>query len=117
MKKAIIICNAGMSSSMIAKKVTQFFEGRELPIHVDATTLSHANATIEKDTYDLYLLSPQVKMADEKIRKAVAVYDKPLINIEPEAYLPTDKSSILLAKQIFPFFKEDFVNEKNEGGQ
>lgn len=112
MKKAIIICNAGMSSSMIAQKVSKFFAGRDLPIQVDATTLSSANEIIEQDKYDLYLLSPQVKMADENIRKGVSVYNKPLINIEPDAYLPTDNSTVLLAKKIFPVFKEELKNEK-----
>ncbi|MDK7050070.1 PTS cellobiose transporter subunit IIB [Aerococcus sanguinicola] len=114
MKKALIICNAGMSSSMIAQKVTQFFEGRDLPIQVEATTVTKGKDIIEKDQYDLYLLSPQVKMASENLTKSAKAKNKPLLNIEPEAYLPTEESTIKLAMQIFPVFKEDLKREKAE---
>lgn len=115
MKNAIIICSAGMSSSMIAQRVTKFFEDRDLSINVDATTLNDAKNIVEKDKYDLYLLSPQANMAEAKIRKVTDAHDKPLVNIESDAYLPTDESTVLLAKQIFPLFKEDLKKEKDKG--
>lgn len=114
MKKGLIICNAGMSSSMIAQRVTQFFEGRDLPIQIEATTVTKGKEIIEKDQYDLYLLSPQVKMASEGLEKAASAKNKPLLNIDSEAYLPTDESTTKLAMQIFPVFKEDLKREKAE---
>lgn len=114
MKKGLIICNAGMSSSMIAQKVTKFFEGRDLPILIEATTVTKGKEIIEKDQYDLYLLSPQVKMASESLTKSAKAKNKPLLNIEPDAYLPTEESTVKLAKQIFPVFKEELKKEKAE---
>ncbi len=38
MKKALIICAAGMSSSMMAKKTTDYFKNKNIDIEVDAIT-------------------------------------------------------------------------------
>ena len=38
MKKALIICAAGMSSSMMASKTTEYFKGKGEDVFVDAVS-------------------------------------------------------------------------------
>lgn len=114
MKKALIICAAGMSSSMIAKKVTEFFENKNLPIELDATTISTAPGIIEKDKYDLYLVSPQAKMAFNNLEKDANKVGKPIESIPPQAYLPTNEGILELSKMVFTIFKPELQAEKNK---
>ncbi len=86
MKKALIICAGGMSSSVIAK-TTEYFKERGKEIELDATSASQGAATIAKDEYDLYLVSPQTKMYFANLEKAIK-YQRPIVNIPPQAYVP-----------------------------
>ncbi|MBM7643703.1 cellobiose-specific phosphotransferase system component IIB [Streptococcus loxodontisalivarius] len=62
MAKALIICVAGMSSSLMAKKTTEYFEKQGKDIQVDAINANEAKKVIENKEFDLYLVSPQAKM-------------------------------------------------------
>ncbi|WP_207942220.1 PTS system, cellobiose-specific IIB component [Enterococcus sp. DIV2402] len=88
MKKALIICAGGMSSSVIAKKTTEFFASKGKEIELDATSASQGASTIAKDEYDLYLVSPQTKMYFDNLKKAADKTNKPIVNIPPQAYVP-----------------------------
>ena len=59
MTKALIICAAGMSSSLMAKKTTEYLQGQGQDITVEAIGATEGNKVIESATFDLYLISPQ----------------------------------------------------------
>ncbi|AYW45893.1 PTS cellobiose transporter subunit IIB [Tetragenococcus koreensis] len=88
MKKALIICAGGMSSSVIAKRTTELFTEQGKEIELDATSATQGATTIEKDKYDLYLVSPQTKMYFDNLKKAADKVNKPIVNIPPQAYVP-----------------------------
>ncbi|KWZ82679.1 cellobiose phosphotransferase system IIB component [Heyndrickxia coagulans] len=88
MKKALIICAAGMSSSLMAKKTTEFFKTKGKEIEVDAVSANEGNKMIEKGDFDLYLVSPQTKMYFQKLKEAGERVGKPVVNIPPQAYIP-----------------------------
>lgn len=100
MKKALIICAAGMSSSMIAQRATDYFaeEGKE--IEMEATTASQGAKVIGADQYDLYLVSPQTKMYFDNLKKSADKVGKPIINIPPQAYIPIPMSTEKLAQLV-----------------
>lgn len=52
MKKVLIICAGGMSSSLIAKKATENLQKNEHQIVVHATSQSQGATLIAKDEYD-----------------------------------------------------------------
>ncbi|MCY3025293.1 PTS cellobiose transporter subunit IIB [Aerococcus loyolae] len=97
MKKALIICAAGMSSSMIAKKLTDYFSENGKEIEVDATTISKGPSLIQKDAYDLYMVSPQAKMQFKNLKAEADKKDKPIINIPPQTYVPIPTATQKLA--------------------
>ncbi|MCC5896085.1 MAG: PTS cellobiose transporter subunit IIB [Alkalibacterium sp.] len=88
MKKALIICAGGMSSSLIAKKTTDYFKAQGKDIELDATSQSQGAKIIEKDEFDLYMVSPQTKMYFSNLEKATKKKNKPIVNIPPQAYVP-----------------------------
>lgn len=88
MKKALIICAAGMSSSLMAKKTTEHFKNQGKEIEMDAVNAAVGAKTIQEDKFDLYLVSPQTKMYFDNLKKIAEQHNKPIINIPPQAYVP-----------------------------
>ncbi|WAA11708.1 PTS cellobiose transporter subunit IIB [Fervidibacillus halotolerans] len=104
MKKALIICAAGMSSSLMAKKATEFFKEKGEDIQVEAVTASEGNKMIENSDFDLFLVSPQTKMYFQKFKEAGNRVGKPVVNIAPQAYIPiptgVEKLANLILKEL-----------------
>ena len=88
MAKALIICAAGMSSSLMAKKTTEFLKGKGHDIEVDAVSATEGGRAIAAAEYDLYLISPQTKMYFKQFEEAGAKVGKPIVQIPPQAYIP-----------------------------
>ena len=88
MAKALIICAAGMSSSLRAKKTTEFLKGKGQDIEVDAISATEGGKAIAASEFDLYLVSPQTKMYFKQFEEAGAKVGKPVVQIPPQAYIP-----------------------------
>ncbi len=69
MKKALIICAAGMSSSMMASKTTDFFKQKREEVLVDAVSATEGDNMIKNSDFDLFLISPQTTMFLDKFKK------------------------------------------------
>jgi len=100
MKKVLIICAAGMSSSLIAKKTTEYFKARGIEIELDATHASQGVEAIKKADCEMYLCSPQTKMYYATLKGAADKIGKPLENIPPQAYIPIPMGIEKLAKLV-----------------
>lgn len=100
MKKALIICVAGMSSSLMAKKTTEYFKSKGIEIEVDAINATEAVKTVETGAFDLYLISPQAKMHFNKFSALAEKAGKPIENIPPQAYVPIPMGIEKLANVI-----------------
>lgn len=100
MKKAIIMCAAGMSSSLMAKKTTEYFQANGHDIHVDATIAATGQKLITEQKYDLYLISPQAKMYFEKLKVLADKAERPMTVIPINAYNPLPKGIEALANLI-----------------
>lgn len=70
MAKALIICAAGMSSSLMAQKTTEFLKGKGKDIVVDAISATEGGKAIAAAAFDLYLVSPQTKMYFKQFEEA-----------------------------------------------
>ena len=88
MAKALIICATGMSSSLMAKKTTEFLKGKGQDIEVDAISATEGGKAIAASEFDLYLVSPQTKMYFKQFEEAGAKVGKPVVQIPPQAYIP-----------------------------
>ncbi|MDD9157198.1 PTS sugar transporter subunit IIB [Aliivibrio sp. S4TY2] len=67
MKKILLLCAAGMSTSMVVKKMRESAELQGLEIHIEA----HGVETIQDylAEYDLFLLGPQIRFKKDELQK------------------------------------------------
>ncbi len=100
MKKALIICAAGMSSSLMAKKATEYFTNKNKAISVDAVSATEGSNMIKNSDFSLFLISPQTMMMLDKFKKLGDEVGKPVVSIPFQAYIPTPSGIEQLAKLI-----------------
>jgi cellobiose PTS system EIIB component len=100
MKKALIICAAGMSSSLMAKKVTEYFASKGKTISVDAVSATEGGNMIQNSDFSLFLISPQTMMMLEKFKKLGEEVGKPVVSIPFQAYIPVQSGIEQLAKLV-----------------
>lgn len=74
MKKIFLCCNAGMSTSMLVKKMKQAATEQNIDIEIRAFPLEKFNESIEQ--YDLCLLGPQVRYKLDDFKKIAAAKNK-----------------------------------------
>ncbi|MDO5516262.1 MAG: PTS cellobiose transporter subunit IIB [Clostridium sp.] len=106
MKKALIICAAGMSSSLMAKKTTEFLKSKGCEVNVDAVSATEGSKMIESSDFDLFLVSPQTKMYYAKFAEIGKKVNKPVISIPPQAYVPIPVGIQKMAKLIVESLKK-----------
>ncbi len=100
MKKALIICAAGMSSSMMASKTTDFFKQKREEVLVDAVSATEGDNMIKNSDFDLFLISPQTTMFLDKFKKLGKSVGKPVVSIPFQAYVPIPTGIQKLAEVI-----------------
>lgn len=104
MAKALIICAAGMSSSLMAKKTTELFKNQGIDIEVDAINATEGGKAIASGAFDLYLVSPQTKMFYKQFEEAAQKVGKNIAQIPPQAYIPIpmgiEKMAALITENI-----------------
>ena len=105
MKKALIICAAGMSSSLMAKKVTEFFASQNKAIELDAVSATEGSNKIKNSDFSLFLVSPQTMMMFDKLKALGDEVGKPVVSIPFQAYIPIPSGIEQLAKLV-----EDNIN-------
>lgn len=88
MAKALIICVAGMSSSLMAQKTTDYFKTQGKDITVEAISSNEGERVITDATYDLYLVSPQATMYYNQFAAAGEKSGRPVVKVPPQAYVP-----------------------------
>lgn len=85
--KVVLVCAAGMSSSLLEEKIRQAAaaSGRQMELKaVDATTMSLWD--YEKDTMDVILVAPQVRFKKRGIIKQSEPYGVIVRDIDTIAY-------------------------------
>lgn len=92
MKKILLVCSAGMSTSMLVKKMqdTANKEGKEY--EVEALALSEAETKV--DEVDVILLGPQVRFQKAQVEK-VASGKVPVDVIDMQQYGTMDGEGVL----------------------
>lgn len=84
MKKIFLCCNAGMSTSMLVKKMKAAAESQNIKIEINAFPLEKFNESIEQ--HDLCLLGPQVRYKLDDFKKIAAAKNKKVEAINPMDY-------------------------------
>lgn len=79
MKKILLVCNAGMSTSMLVKKMQD--TGKELNIDVSIEAKSLADAKKEITEADIILLGPQIRYELDNVKKIAGTTPVEAINM------------------------------------
>lgn len=67
MKKILLVCNAGMSTSMLVAKMKKAAEESHADVEIEAKSLSEAKKEIEN--VDIVLLGPQIRYELANVKK------------------------------------------------
>ncbi|WP_108651115.1 PTS sugar transporter subunit IIB [Dongshaea marina] len=84
MKNILLCCAAGMSTSMLVKKMLSSAQQRSLEIEIKAVSISDIEQHIK--TSDVILLGPQVKYEQQRLTELAAPLGKPVDVIDMMDY-------------------------------
>ncbi|MGD8111847.1 PTS sugar transporter subunit IIB [Vibrio sp. TRT 21S02] len=84
MKKILLCCSAGMSTSMLVQKMEQAASIQGIECKIDALSVSQFNEAISE--YDVCLLGPQVRFQLEELKKTADEHGKNIAAISPQDY-------------------------------
>ncbi|WP_297277740.1 PTS sugar transporter subunit IIB [uncultured Brachyspira sp.] len=93
MKKILLLCSAGMSTSMIVKKMQDKAKADNIDAEIEAASVSRFDELI--DNYDIFLLGPQVKYLKTDLVKKANSKGKVLDVIDFKYYGKMDGAKIL----------------------
>ena len=68
MKKILLACNAGLSTSMLVQKMKDSAEERKIDVEILAVSVNSINDYLD---YDVLLLGPQVRFLKDNIAEKV----------------------------------------------
>lgn len=74
MKKILLLCDAGMSTSLMVKKMKETAEKKGIEAEIAAVSISKFEENLDK--YDVFLLGPQVKYKKAKLEPIAAAVGK-----------------------------------------
>ena len=104
MKKALIICAAGFSSSIMAVKATAWInehkKEEDEEYMMEAVSVTEGHAMIRDSDFELFLVSPQTKMFLSKLEESGEKVGKKVIAIPPQAYVPIPTGIQALAQLV-----------------
>lgn len=88
--KILLVCNAGMSSSILIKKIKEAGERRNLNLTVEARSNNGLNSEVGK--WDVCLVGPQIMYAVDSIKATLGI---PVQSVEPRVYAMADGDKAL----------------------
>ncbi|HIF3070781.1 TPA: PTS sugar transporter subunit IIB [Salmonella enterica] len=94
MKNILLVCAAGMSTSMLVKRMQAYAESTNTEVNINAMSISEAKEKIKKNEADVVLLGPQVRLQKKEIEDA-AQGNTPVDVIDMKLYGQMDGKSVL----------------------
>lgn len=88
MKKILLVCNAGMSTSMLVLRMEKAAEAKGIEIEVKALPITEAEK--EADEWDVVMLGPQVRHVEKKL-KSVTTTPVEVINMRDYGMMNGEK--------------------------
>lgn len=93
MTKIMLCCSAGMSTSMLVKKMREAAADQGKEVEIDAYGASQFDEMVKN--FDVVLLGPQVKYMLNDLRGRAAQFDIPVESISPIDYGTMNGSKVL----------------------
>ncbi|MCG7339276.1 PTS sugar transporter subunit IIB [Staphylococcus sp. ACRSN] len=95
MKKILLSCSAGMSTSLLVSKMNEVAEKQDLNVQIDAVSSDNAFSMLQD--YDVLLIGPQMRFMKRKFEKHVKEQgiEIPIDIIDTVAYGRIDGAGVL----------------------
>ena len=92
-KTIMLVCSAGMSTSLLVTKMEKAAEARGIDAEIFAVSASEADSNLESKNIDVLLLGPQVRFLKAQFEPKVAAKGIPLdiINMQDYGMMNGDK--------------------------
>jgi len=84
MKKILLLCSAGMSTSIVVKKMKEAAAAKGIEAQIEAHGLEQFHDKLGE--YDIFLLGPQVRFKQGEFQKAADEVNKKVEVINPMDY-------------------------------
>ncbi len=88
--KILLVCSAGMSTSLVESKMKKLLKKREIEGKVQALDSGSAKSILEK--WDIIMLGPQVSFMESEFKE---ITNKPVVIIPPQFYAMAKSEEIL----------------------
>lgn len=93
MKRVLLCCSSGMSTSLLVNKMRKVAEEHKVPVEINAVGLDRFE--IEVKNYDVVLLGPQVKFKLEEFKPIAESFGKKIAVIDTKDYGTMDGKRVL----------------------
>ncbi|MUK87644.1 PTS sugar transporter subunit IIB [Ornithinibacillus sp. L9] len=93
MKRILLACSAGMSTSLLVSKMKESAEAKGYEVEIWAVAQDKAPSEMEKA--DVLLIGPQMRFMKKKFAKVADEVGIPLDVIDPVAYGRVDGEAVL----------------------
>lgn len=97
--KILLVCNAGMSSSILVNKIKDAAEQKGMSVIVEARSNNGISSELGK--WDVCLVGPQIMYAVDQIKHTLKI---PVASVEPRTYAMADGAKAL--EQAVKMFEE-----------
>lgn len=94
MKNILLVCAAGMSTSMLVKRMQEHAGASQVDVNINALAISEAKDKIKKNEADVVLLGPQVRFQKKEIED-ITQGKIPVAVIDMKHYGQMDGKSVL----------------------
>jgi PTS system cellobiose-specific IIB component len=94
MKNILLVCAAGMSTSMLVKRMKEHAEAGNIEVNINALSVPEAKEKIKRNEADVVLLGPQVRFQKSEIESA-AQGKIPVAVIDMKHYGQMDGKAVL----------------------
>lgn len=99
--KILLVCNAGMSSSILIEKIKIAAENKNEIIEIKAASLQ--GLPQEKGNWDICLCGPQISYAIDRIKETLGI---PVLAVEPRTYALADgEKALKMAEKLYSALK------------
>ncbi|WP_244996638.1 PTS sugar transporter subunit IIB [Caldifermentibacillus hisashii] len=86
MKTIMLVCSAGMSTSLLVTKMQKAAEAKNIEADIFAISASEVDSTLEKKNIDVLLLGPQVLFMKAQFEKKLQGKNIPVESINMQHY-------------------------------
>ncbi|KIO69234.1 MULTISPECIES: PTS sugar transporter subunit IIB [Bacillaceae] len=86
MKTIMLVCSAGMSTSLLVTKMQKAAEAKNIEADIFAISASEVDSTLEKKNIDVLLLGPQVRFMKAQFEKKLQGKNIPVESINMQHY-------------------------------